>query len=459
MPFHTIGDSHAKHGFELIQINNSPVRIHQLSHSFMYDVGREGLSALDVSRFPIHNGDIVLFSFGEKDCRCLIHQFRENWKQAIDEMVERYFSLIRTNVSKFSDLNVLVYNVLPPAKSEWILDDPEYKSTGSNEERRSYVRYMNQRLAESCEKFSFYFINIYKSYSDSDGFLERALSDGNVHIGKTDQLGLALKAALEDLKNHKTIAYYTRFAAIQKEKQEAIREVLQSLRPIVCKQLEKIRLGNAFDGGYVVPKRCLQCDVVISIGVGPDVSFDLAFAENGKSVFQFDHTVDSVPSHQAHSGFVFFKKGWGARTAGDLLTLKDMLAAANVPTSAKCLLKFDVEGAEYENLISLDDSELASFEVIVCELHCCDQLRDEAFRHQFSRAIARLTKNHAPVHLHGNNYGVLCLVEGVPVPAVLELALLRRDLGDFGGISLEPIPGPLDNPNRPDRPDLCLNPI
>ena len=77
----------------------------------MYDVGREGLSALDVSRFPIHNGDIVLFSFGEKDCRCLIHQFRENWRQAIDEMVERYFSLIRTNVSKFSDLNVLVYNV------------------------------------------------------------------------------------------------------------------------------------------------------------------------------------------------------------------------------------------------------------------------------------------------------------------------------------------------------------
>ena len=145
--------------------------------------------------------------------------------------------------------------------------------------------------------------------------------------------------------------------------------------------------------------------------------------------------------------------------SGDLLTLKDMLAIAKVPTSAKRLLKFDVEGAEYENLISLDDSELASFEVIVCELHCCDQLRDEAFRHQFSRAIARLTKNHAPVHLHGNNYGVLCLVEGVPVPAVLELALLRRDLGDFGGISLEPIPGPLDNPNRPDRPDLCLNPI
>ena len=82
MTFHTIGDSHAKHGFEKIQINNSPVRIHQLSHSFMYEIGREWLSGLDVSRFPIHNGDVVLFSFGENDCRCLIHQFRENWKQA-----------------------------------------------------------------------------------------------------------------------------------------------------------------------------------------------------------------------------------------------------------------------------------------------------------------------------------------------------------------------------------------
>ena len=176
-----------------------------------------------------------------------------------------------------------------------------------------------------------------------------------------------------------SIPYFTRFAAIQKEKQEAIRKALQLLRPVVCKQLEKIRLGNAFDGGYVVPKRSLQCDVVISIGVGPDVSFE--------------------------------------------------------------------------------DSELASFEVIVCELHCCDQLKEEAFRNQFSHAIAKLTKNHAPLHLHGNNYGVLCTVEGVPVPAVLELTLLRRDLGDFEGISHEPIPGPLDNPNRPDRPDLCLNPL
>jgi hypothetical protein len=59
------------------------------------------------------------------------------------------------------------------------------------------------------------------------------------------------------------------------------------------------------------------------------------------------------------------------------------------------------------------------------------------------------------VHLHANNCCGFSLIEGVPVPAVLELTLLRKDRSTFSPCD-DPIPGPLDYPNMNDRPDLVL---
>ena len=61
------------------------------------------------------------------------------------------------------------------------------------------------------------------------------------------------------------------------------------------------------------------------------------------------------------------------------------------------------------------------------------------------------------MHLHANNYRGVAVVEGVPVPDVIELSLLRHDLDDFPSLAADPIPGPLDRPNHPLLPDICLN--
>ena len=53
---------------------------------------------------------------------------------------------------------------------------------------------------------------------------------------------------------------------------------------------------------------------------------------------------------------------------------------------------------------------------------------------------------------------VLSIIEGIPLPAVIELTLLRNDRSKFS-LSKSPIPGPLDFPNMKDRPDLILNPF
>ena len=57
------------------------------------------------------------------------------------------------------------------------------------------------------------------------------------------------------------------------------------------------------------------------------------------------------------------------------------------------------------------------------------------------------------------NTRVTVLVEGVPMPSVIELSFLRRDLDSFPCRSNDPIPGPLDRPNHPGRADIVMNPF
>ena len=53
---------------------------------------------------------------------------------------------------------------------------------GTDEERKSYVLYFNEKIKEKCIEKGYVFFNIYDKYEDENGFLKKELSDGNVHI-------------------------------------------------------------------------------------------------------------------------------------------------------------------------------------------------------------------------------------------------------------------------------------
>ncbi len=53
---------------------------------------------------------------------------------------------------------------------------------GTDEERKQYVLYFNEKLKEKCIEKEYIFFNIYNNYIDENGFLRKDLSDGNVHI-------------------------------------------------------------------------------------------------------------------------------------------------------------------------------------------------------------------------------------------------------------------------------------
>ncbi len=239
--------------------------------------------------------------------------------------------------------------------------------------------------------------------------------------------------------------------------QQDLLDLLIMIQPRSCSGMRMVRIGNDYDGGYVMPSRGLKSDLVVSIGVGPDVSFDLALARGGAQILQFDHTVAESPAQ--HPNFKFYPMGWGATRTENMLSFADINTLVQAHHAKHPMLKFDIEGGEYEALTATDAEDLRAYDVIVCEFHGFENLADPDFFRTAWNVLSKLTHAHVPVHLHANNYGGMSLVLGVPLPRVLELSFLRRDLTDVITLATEKIPGPLDRPNNPTIPDLVLTPF
>ena len=77
MQIHTFGDSHSYSGWE--RIKNIKINIHHLGPILAYSFGRDGLSRNNIANscFNVNENDIVIFCFGEIDCRGHVHKHLE----------------------------------------------------------------------------------------------------------------------------------------------------------------------------------------------------------------------------------------------------------------------------------------------------------------------------------------------------------------------------------------------
>lgn len=239
--------------------------------------------------------------------------------------------------------------------------------------------------------------------------------------------------------------------------QAEILGLLNLIRPRHMVNSFKVRIGADADGGYVLPASARNTNLVLSIGIGEEVSFDVELAAAGAGILQFDHTIECAPLE--HQNIRFLRKGWGPWDTDILLSLRTMASLVNWDAARHPILKFDTEGAEWETLEHTDSKDLARFEVITGEFHYFEQLINRDFFDRVHAVFTKLAATHHVIHLHGNNAGGFIMVQGIAMPRLLELSYWRQNAGVFGGHSSEPIPGPLDRPNIPGAPDLCLRPF
>jgi len=226
------------------------------------------------------------------------------------------------------------------------------------------------------------------------------------------------------------------------------------LAPFRPRDARKVRVGHSNDGGYVMVEDWQGLAGAISIGIGSDDAWDRAMLGHGCPVAQFDHTITAPPGTAPWLSWQPI--GIGTADVNNLRTLRSLIALSGLPEAGDLALKMDVEAAEWPVLAAGEaTAPLGRFRQILIEFHWFDRIGENGWFTQAEAALRHLTRSHAVVHVHANNWGGAVLIGGVPFPRVLEVTLLRRDAGE-----LEPetglFPTALDAPCDPARPDIFL---
>tara|TARA_Y100000389_G_scaffold178389_1_gene191550 strand:+ start:281 stop:871 length:591 start_codon:yes stop_codon:yes gene_type:complete len=182
-----------------IRLPNVNIITHHFYGKLMYSFGKLSLNVCNIKNYNVKDNDIVIFCFGEIDCRNHVHKHisqTTNYKSVIDLLTINYFNAINDNINQYTKLHVCVYNIIPPTKKFYCDPSHPYPFLGTDEERKLYYTYMNQKLKELCAENNFLFFDIYNDSCDKDGFLKKEFSDGNVHLRNTSHSSLLLKKIL-----------------------------------------------------------------------------------------------------------------------------------------------------------------------------------------------------------------------------------------------------------------------
>ena len=227
------------------------------------------------------------------------------------------------------------------------------------------------------------------------------------------------------------------------------------LRPIAI-ETPLIRVGSFGDGGYVVPNDFSGIAACYSPGVSQQSSFELDIAKYGIPSFMADASVDSPSINVPRSQFL--KKFIGAEDKGNVISMARWVAETDTSPDDDLLLQMDIEGAEYAALSAMPDNLVKRFRMIILELHHLPAvLTKEPFFRRAKAAIDRLNPWFQSVHLHPNNASGSVTLEGIDIPRVVEISLLRRDRVKRKE-ALPVLPHPLDVPHRANRPPIKLPP-
>ena len=225
------------------------------------------------------------------------------------------------------------------------------------------------------------------------------------------------------------------------------------LMPVAAEGHRKIRVGNQFDGGYVMVDDWAGILGAVSIGIGDNDVWDREILDRGIPVAQYDHTIDRPVTMSR--GMTWHRVGIGATDTGELRTLRSIIHLAGFPEVGDLILKLDAEAAEWDALETDDAAPLERFRQLVVEFHWFDRIIDDAWFATAERTIARISRSHAPIHVHANNGVGMALLGGVCFPRVLEVTFARRDAYTMRECQ-ETFPTALDAPCHSGRPDHFL---
>ena len=203
------------------------------------------------------------------------------------------------------------------------------------------------------------------------------------------------------------------------------------------------------DGGYVICSDFNNYDILISAGIGGDITFEKDVTERYNiKCMAYDGECNSATDICSSEELItHIPKNISNINSEKTTNLKD-----SIQIYKNVFLKMDIEGGEYTFLENLTNNDFKNISQIVIEFHFVDIITKW-------KILEKITETHYLVHFHANNNNqVLYCYDGFYVPAVFECTYINKNLVN-GELPLNKIelPNNMDKPNIKDRIDYNFN--
>ena len=235
----------------------------------------------------------------------------------------------------------------------------------------------------------------------------------------------------------------------KKVDEEKISILLKKILPLNT-GLELIRLGEENDGGYLIPNDLNNIELCFSAGVGELTKFekDLKQKYNINSILaDFNDINENILPESSK----FIKKKISFELGKDNLNLNEFISFEK-----DIILKIDIEGDEYLNLINFDEKKFDNVRILIIELHDLRNLRSNFFYQMFEKFLNKLCMHFYICHLHPNNSSKIKKIGKYLIPDMIELTLInkKRIKKKINNYSL--IPHPLDQKTDPNQKEIFV---
>jgi len=236
---------------------------------------------------------------------------------------------------------------------------------------------------------------------------------------------------------------------------ERLKQLVKKLRPIQT-DIELLRIGAEEDGGYLIPDDLDGVSSCYSPGVAQIASFETGISKFGIPSHLADYSVDGPPKDAIVASFI--KKYIGANNGNNFISLeKWIIDTEQANDNRDLLLQMDIEGGEYECILSTPSAVLNRFRIIAIEFHNIETWAQSHFLSIVEATFDKLLEIFYVVHNHPNNAMGVVDLNGFLAPRLFEMTLHRKDrVKEIRGLST--LPHPLDRPNLLDRQDLYFPP-
>ena len=214
----------------------------------------------------------------------------------------------------------------------------------------------------------------------------------------------------------------------------------------------KKRYGKKKDGGYVIGLLKNKYDCYISCGVGTDESFTRDFLKehnylSKNDCYAFDGTINDYP-YKYTKNITFIKKNinnYNNKFNTDLTEI--------IKKYKNIFLSIDIEGGEYDWLLSLDNELLNNISQIVIEFHnICSGFKSNK-DNNIIKTFKKLSNKFTLIHAHGNNFGLILN----NIPDIIELTYINKSYIKTFKLNNEILPiKDLDFPNSRRYHDINL---